>query len=77
MLQDTNENVLKHLSGFISAIFLLSLDGTRVINYAQWKTKEDFDAVFRNPSTQEFMKEVASLAKSEPRSYRVASVHHV
>ncbi len=35
---------MRDLTGFISANIHRSVDGTRVVNYAQWRTKEDFEA---------------------------------
>ncbi len=39
-LIETTEQWVKHLPGFVSASFHKSLDGTWVVNYAQWKDKE-------------------------------------
>ena len=36
--------------GFISANFHKSLDGTKVVNYAQWKSKEAFEKMLKNPT---------------------------
>ena len=35
---------MQHLPGFISASIHRSLDGTKVINYAQWRSQADFAA---------------------------------
>lgn len=40
---------LKQQSGFVSANFHKSLDGLKVANYAQWKTKQDFENFVKNP----------------------------
>ncbi|MGB6297751.1 MAG: antibiotic biosynthesis monooxygenase [Rivularia sp. (in: cyanobacteria)] len=40
---------LKQQPGFVSANFHKSLDGLKVANYAQWKTKEDFENFTKNP----------------------------
>lgn len=41
--------ILKQQPGFVSANFHKSLDGLKVANYAQWKTKEDFENFVKNP----------------------------
>ena len=40
---------LKQQPSFVSANFHKSLDGLKVANYAQWKTKEDFENFIKNP----------------------------
>lgn len=40
---------LKQQPGFVSANFHKSLDGLKVANYAQWKTKQDFENFVKNP----------------------------
>ena len=40
---------LKQQPSFVSANFHKSLDGLKVANYAQWKTKEDFENFIQNP----------------------------
>lgn len=48
----SNLDTAKKQSGFISANIHKSLDGTRVINYAQWTSKESLELALQN---QEFM----------------------
>jgi heme-degrading monooxygenase HmoA len=47
-LQDATEQVMRHQRGFVSANIHASLDGTRVVNYAQWQTRQDFEAMLAN-----------------------------
>jgi hypothetical protein len=42
------------------------LDGTRVINYAQWRSQEDFAALKENPRARSHMEAAAELASFEP-----------
>lgn len=61
--------------GFISANLHKSLDGTRVVNYAQWRSKAEFEAMLQNPDCKPHMGECAKLAQRfEPMLYSVASV---
>ena len=58
-------------SGFVAA----SLDGSRVVNYVQWITREDLDAMLRTEAAQRHMAEVGALADAvSPIFYRVAFV---
>lgn len=63
------------LPGFVSANLHMSVDRTRVVNYVQWRTRADFEAMQKNPDVQPHMKEAAALAKSfEPVFYTVRHV---
>ena len=57
---------MRHLPGFISASIHRSLDGTKVINYAQWRSQADFAAMTNNPKAQPHMQAAAALASFEP-----------
>jgi len=66
LLVRATDETMKHLPGFISASIHKSLDGTRVINYAQWRSQADFAAMRDNPQAQPHMKAAAALASFEP-----------
>lgn len=75
LLIRATEVTMRHLPGFVSANIHKSLDGTRVTNYAQWRSREDFEAAIQNPNAIPHMKEAASLAKKfEPHLYEVIEV---
>jgi heme-degrading monooxygenase HmoA len=42
MLIRATETTMKNIPGFISASIHKSVDGLRVVNYAQWRTQHDF-----------------------------------
>lgn len=48
LLDRATENVMRKQPGFISANIHRSLDGTRVANYAQWRSKADLEAMQKN-----------------------------
>lgn len=51
LIEDIIENletVVKKHSGFVSSSIHKSIDGSRVVNYVQWKTREDFEAYLKN-----------------------------
>ena len=71
------EEVIKHQAGFISANIHKSLDGVRVVNYAQWRNRGDFEAMLKSPKAMPHLQEAAKLAQFDAHLYEVASVHHV
>jgi quinol monooxygenase YgiN len=76
LLADATEKVIQYLPGFVSVSIHCSLDGTRVVNYAQWVSREDFDRMLKNPEAQAQMKQFAAIARSvSPALYKVSSVH--
>lgn len=76
VLGQATEQVMRHLPGFVSANIHVSTDGTRVVNYAQWASPADFQAMLQNPTAGKHMAEAAELATSfEPNLYRVISTH--
>ena len=64
LLASATEEVMRHLPGFISANLHVSLDHRHVVNYAQWRSREDFDAMQRDPQAQAHMKKAGALAQS-------------
>jgi quinol monooxygenase YgiN len=75
LLDEATEKVMKNLPGFVSASIHKSLDGSRVTNYAQWRRREDFEAMMKNPEVGPHMKRATEVASAEPHLYAVASVH--
>ena len=77
LLTAATEDVMQHIDGFISANIHLSTDGTRVVNYAQWRSAEDAcGRCCSNPTARQHMGQCADLADSfEPHLYTVESVH--
>jgi quinol monooxygenase YgiN len=72
LLIDATEQTMKHLPGFISANIHKSLDGTKVVNYAQWNSREDFEDMAKNPEAIAHMRACAALASFEPILCEVA-----
>jgi quinol monooxygenase YgiN len=72
LLVEATENVMKHLPGFVSANIHRGLDGRHVANYAQWRSREAFEAMLRNPEAQAHMGPIAAMAQFDPVLYMVA-----
>jgi len=76
LLSEITEGTIRHQPGFISVCIHCSLDGTKVVNYSQWTSKEKFQAFMTKPETQAQLKKFAVLAKSvSPALYTVSAVH--
>jgi quinol monooxygenase YgiN len=74
--QRSTEETIRHLPGFVSANIHRSLDGTRVVNYAQWESREAFNAMLRDPSASAWVRELAEIGTPAPVLCEVVSVHH-
>jgi quinol monooxygenase YgiN len=72
VLIEATERTMRHLPGFISANIHRSLDGRKVVNYAQWESKEAFEAMRQNPEAIPHMKRAGELAWFEPILCEVA-----
>lgn len=59
------DETMRYLPGFISARIHRSLDGAKVINYAQCRSQAEFSAMQTNPSVRPHM-QAAALARFEP-----------
>ena len=64
------ENTLGRLPGIISASLHRSKDGTRVVNYAQWKHSENWENLFRIGS-ESWFREMGKYAKPDAHLYEV------
>lgn len=71
------EEVIRHLPGFISANVHRSLDGTKVVNYAQWTNVEALDAMRRNPEAVADLRELGQIGIPAPVVCEVVSVCHI
>ncbi len=71
MLIEATEQIMNKQEGFISANIHKSLDGTKVINYAQWKSQEAFEKMLKNPKALIHMNDISNIAKSDGNLYDV------
>ena len=78
LLTRATDETIRYMPGFVSATIHKSLDGGRVTNYAQWRRREDFEAMLANPASAPHLKEAAAIATSfEPHLYQVSEVRGV
>ena len=76
LLRRSTEEAFSHFPGFVSANFHASLDGTRVINYAQWRSRADFEAMLADPQAAELRAASRAMSQDQPVLCEVTSVHH-
>jgi quinol monooxygenase YgiN len=69
-------NVIRHRPGFITANIHASVDGTRVVNYAQWETEDAMRSMLADPVCKEHTDAALKISTAEPRLYTVESVEH-
>jgi quinol monooxygenase YgiN len=71
LLARATETSVRHAPGFISSSLHRSLDGTKVVMYAQWRSIEDYEAMRKNPAPLPYLQQALALAKFEPGMYEV------
>ena len=64
MFVNATEKVVSGLPGFVSSSIHRSIDGTRVINYAQWESEAALEASRNNPDMQIYYEQVDQCAIS-------------
>lgn len=74
LLIDATKKIINKQEGFISANIHKSLDGTQVVNYAQWKSQEAFEKMLKNPKAIVHMNEILNIAKADGRLYNVVFI---
>jgi Antibiotic biosynthesis monooxygenase len=76
-LDDATREIFVTLPGFISANLHTSLDGTRVINYAQWASEQQYSDALQRADVREHLVEATRIAGTwDPTLVRVRSIHH-
>jgi quinol monooxygenase YgiN len=63
-LVQSAEETVRHVPGFLSFNFHLSLDRTRIVNYGQWESREALMDARENPKIVALMAETAKIAGS-------------
>lgn len=64
LLVRATAETLRHVPGFVSANFHVSLDRTQLVNYAQWRSREAIAAAREHPGVSARIGEAAQIADS-------------
>lgn len=83
LLVETTEDLMSKLPGFISANIHKSLDGTQVVNYAQWKSEavqsiDKMREIVKERGGEAYAKrhnEILNIAKFKPLFYEVCYIN--
>jgi len=76
-LDEATRAIFTEMPGFVSANLHTSLDGTRVVNYAQWASEQLYHAALQRADVREHMGKAAAIAESwDPTLTQVRSTHH-
>jgi quinol monooxygenase YgiN len=73
LLAEATAQTMRHLAGYVSANVHRSLDGTKVVNYAQRRSREDFRGHVVEPGGPRHMAPITQLAMAEPQPTRWSS----
>ena len=74
-LQSAFDEVIRHQVGFIGAALHMNDAMTRVCNYSQWRSRDDYKAMLRTPEMIARNRHILTLCKGfEPVMYEVARV---
>ena len=77
ILRDGTETFFSKMPGFMSSSVLTSKDGSRAINYSQWKSVDDIAAFRKDPRFAPYIQSLLALAKGEAIECDVAYVKSV
>lgn len=70
LIRATGDTV-RRAAGFVSASLHRSLDGTMVAMYAQWRSREDYEVMRRNPVASPYLERALTFARFQPGMYEV------
>jgi quinol monooxygenase YgiN len=68
------ERVAREFPGFVSATVHRSVDGTRVINYLQWRTAADLAAMQGSAQFQQIARGFAGLMEFDPHEVEIVQI---
>lgn len=73
-LKEAYESFISKQPGFVGAGLHVNDAQTRIANYSQWRSREDFLAMLRSPEMQQHNRRFNELCRSfEPVMYDVAA----
>ncbi len=71
MLEDASKQILRKHDGFISIRIHKSLDGKKVMSYAQWENKDAIEKMLNDPRAIIQMNDITRVAKVERTLYNL------
>ncbi len=74
ILTHAADKTMRRQPGFLSARVYRGLAGTYVANCVQWRSREDFNRMWRQPQAQQHVAEVHTVAKGNPQLFELCNV---
>src|SRR4029077_12242369 len=71
LLAQATEASVRHAPGFVSARLHRSLDGTKGTMYAQWESRDAYQAMREDPGPRPYLERALAIATFEPGMYEV------
>ncbi len=71
LLARATEVSVRHAPGFISARLHRSFDGRKVTMYAQWQSRDAYQAMREDPAPRPYLERALSIATFDPGMYEV------
>ena len=71
LLAQATDASVRHAPGFISARLHRSLDGTKVAMYAQWQSRDAYQAMRGDPGSRPYLERALAIATPESGMYEV------
>jgi len=71
LMIDALESTTKHQPGFVSSSLHKSLDGTRVFNYAQWRSQAEYETFAQSPEDQAIGAKLSQFQLLDSHIYEV------
>jgi len=74
ILTQAADKTMRHQPGFLSARVYRGVGGAYVANCVQWRSREDFNRMWRQPQAQQHVAEVHTVAKGNPQLFELCNV---
>ena len=64
VLTEATDDVMQHIPGFISANLHMADDKTHIVNYAQWQSRDHFQAMLQRDDAREHIGRAKGLCEN-------------
>jgi quinol monooxygenase YgiN len=71
LLTTVTDQFVRHSPGFIRSRLHRALDGTKVTMYAEWESREAYEAMRGDTRPAAYLEEAMSIAEFQPGMYEV------
>ena len=71
LLTAATDGPVRDARGFLGSTLHRSLDGTKVTMYAEWASREAYDAMRGDPAPLPFFEEALTIASFDPGAYEI------